>query len=336
MKKILFYLFSFYFALFVVNAVSAQEMSTFGIDPSKLPKVSCNTTKECHQKATLAGFCKVGKDCPLLCEQNLCIPDLSCQTTDDCVKKAEAINLCQKGSACDVECKLAQCLSKSPTAATPTPDPSAPNDSDIEDALNKTLTCGRIGESCCDNGTLPKPRLKSPVFIFDPIVGIINGAISVVDKIIDWASTELKLITDPCIEGKPSSSENVPSCRCLPIETYNVAKLCLQIDNKNEQTACINCSKNGVWTAIGCFEGTFSEFLTKNILGWGVGLAGVLSMMCIIYAAIKMQLSRGNPDKLKTTQEMLTSCITGLLLIIFSVFILRILGVDVLRIPGLN
>ena len=49
-----------------------------------------------------------------------------------------------------------------------------------------------------------------------------------------------------------------------------------------------------------------------------------------------MQTSQGNPEKLKKAQEMLTSCIMGLMLIIFSVLILRLIGVDILKIPGFN
>jgi len=47
-----------------------------------------------------------------------------------------------------------------------------------------------------------------------------------------------------------------------------------------------------------------------------------------------MQSSQGNPEKLKKAQEMITSCIMGLMLIIFSVFILKLIGVNILKIPG--
>ena len=56
--------------------------------------------------------------------------------------------------------------------------------------------------------------------------------------------------------------------------------------------------------------------------------------MCIIYSAYLIQFSRGNPERIKKAREYLTSCIMGLLLIIFSIFILRLIGVDILRIPG--
>ena len=78
------------------------------------------------------------------------------------------------------------------------------------------------------------------------------------------------------------------------------------------------------------------RFIEETIFGLGIGLAGMVSLLCIIYAAFTMQSSQGNPEKIKKAQELLTSCIMGLILIIFSVFILRLIGVSILRIPGFS
>ena len=77
----------------------------------------------------------------------------------------------------------------------------------------------------------------------------------------------------------------------------------------------------------------FKSIIEETVFGIGVGLAGGFSLLCIIYAAFMMQSSEGNPEKLKKAQEMITSCIMGLMLIIFSVFILRLIGVNLLKIP---
>jgi hypothetical protein len=44
--------------------------------------------------------------------------------------------------------------------------------------------------------------------------------------------------------------------------------------------------------------------------------------------------SAGNPEKLKEVRESFVAIITGVLLIIFSLTILKIVGADVLGLPG--
>ena len=92
----------------------------------------------------------------------------------------------------------------------------------------------------------------------------------------------------------------------------------------------------GVYSGIGCIKTDIKQFIQETLLGMGVGLAGGFALLCLIYAAFQMQSSQGNPEKLKKSQELITSCIMGLMLIIFSVFILRLIGVNILRIPGFS
>jgi hypothetical protein len=90
----------------------------------------------------------------------------------------------------------------------------------------------------------------------------------------------------------------------------------------------------GIWTSIGCISSDLKGFISQTLLSWGIGLAGIIALLCIIYSAFQMQTSQGNPEKIKKAQELLTSCIMGLMLIIFSIFILKLIGVNILKIPG--
>jgi hypothetical protein len=162
----------------------------------------------------------------------------------------------------------------------------------------------------------------------------------------------------PCIEDGIPTPKNVGGksmCFCKSPEgagLRKITKLCDMITNPTEVEHCRSCVVGtyaqdadgkdlnyikGVWTSIGCINTTSpKDFIEKTVFGLGIGLAGTVSLFCIIYAAFQVQLSQGNPEKLKKSQEMMTSCITGLILILFSIFILRVIGVDILRLPGLK
>ncbi|CAN5170860.1 hypothetical protein BH09PAT2_BH09PAT2_00330 [soil metagenome] len=88
-----------------------------------------------------------------------------------------------------------------------------------------------------------------------------------------------------------------------------------------------------VYTALGCIDTSF-EGIVSQVFSIGIGIAGMIALGCIVYSSFLMQTSQGAPEQVQKAQENITSCITGLVLIILSIFILRIMGVDILRIPG--
>jgi hypothetical protein len=75
--------------------------------------------------------------------------------------------------------------------------------------------------------------------------------------------------------------------------------------------------------------GSSEEFLS-DILRWAVGIGGGIAFLLILYAGFMIMTASGNPERLKAGQELLTSAISGLILLIFSVFILKFIGVDIL------
>ena len=95
-----------------------------------------------------------------------------------------------------------------------------------------------------------------------------------------------------------------------------------------------DCGENGINTAIGCLDvlGSQEEFL-GDLLRWAIGVGGGIAFLLIVYAGFMIMTSSGNPDRLKAGQELLTSAISGLILLIFSVFILNLIGVKILAIP---
>ena len=112
-----------------------------------------------------------------------------------------------------------------------------------------------------------------------------------------------------------------------------MCKKYLGTSNPREFEACDRCAVSGFYTGIGCIPLTLEGFI-GFVFTFGIGLGGIIALLCIIYSAFVMQTSSGNPERLKKAQENLTSCIMGLMLIIFAVFILRLVGLDILKIPG--
>jgi len=157
-----------------------------------------------------------------------------------------------------------------------------------------------------------------------------------------------------CETGLEPSTLDIkdPNCICINPNDKGLARisdiLCNRYINQEkpaseklkskEFVGCSDCFVNGgYWSGVGCiYFSNWQTFFEKNVFGLLIGLAGIISLFCIIYAAFQIQTSSGNAEKVKKAQELLTSCIMGLMLIIFSVFILKLIGVDILKIPGFS
>jgi hypothetical protein len=101
---------------------------------------------------------------------------------------------------------------------------------------------------------------------------------------------------------------------------------------------CVDCMVNGSgsWTAIGCIDPSDPSQFIGNLLKFGIGIAGGIAFLLILIGGFQMMTGAGNPEQLNAGRELIGSAITGLLLIIFSVFILKVIGVDILEIPGFS
>jgi len=175
-------------------------------------------------------------------------------------------------------------------------------------------------------------------FLFSFINDTLNRIMSPVNKVIyDITGKAIK----PCNIGVPSTPNNPQSSACICIDDSNslssIDYLCDTIKTSDERDKCSAClSGGGIWSGIGCVKSDMKSFIQDTVFRIGIGLAGGISFLCILFSAFQMQTSGGNAEKLKKAQELLTNCITGLMVIIFSVLILKIIGVDILRIPGFS
>jgi hypothetical protein len=98
----------------------------------------------------------------------------------------------------------------------------------------------------------------------------------------------------------------------------------------------VDSSGNVTQTALGSIPAgdyvAFTAWLLKILLGVGGGIAFILMLI----GAIQILTSSGDPEKTKAGQELITSAVIGLMFIIFSLFLLNLIGHDIFGIPGFN
>lgn len=88
--------------------------------------------------------------------------------------------------------------------------------------------------------------------------------------------------------------------------------------------------KDGIPTAIGCIPIKDVTALTTFVMKWLIGIGGGVAFLMILSAGFQIMTSSGDPKKLASGQEQITSAVAGLILIIFSIFMLRLIGVNIL------
>jgi len=101
---------------------------------------------------------------------------------------------------------------------------------------------------------------------------------------------------------------------------------------KQDPTA--QCGGTGINTAIGCIPFTDTTDFVGHIFQFAIGIGGGIAFLLIVYSGFLIMTSTGNPERLQQGKELMTSAISGLILLIFSVFVLKLLGVNILKLPG--
>jgi hypothetical protein len=86
----------------------------------------------------------------------------------------------------------------------------------------------------------------------------------------------------------------------------------------------------GVETALGCIRFTDIISLAQDIMARAVAFAGGISILLIIAGAFQIITSQGDPEKIISGREYITAAIGGLVMVIFAIFVLRLIGVDIL------
>lgn len=92
------------------------------------------------------------------------------------------------------------------------------------------------------------------------------------------------------------------------------------------------CVGEQIDTALGCVP-TEPTALVQWILKYGILMGGGIAFLLSIWGGATILFSAGNPEKTNEGREIITSAISGLMFIVLSVFLLRLIGVDILGLP---
>lgn len=265
-------------------------------------------------------------------------PGSGCLAKDvECQKGTVSLGQCCHPNTCqrvryEINQYIFEC--QPPPTPTPTPEEGTVGLPPGYDPSTDVSACGLAGvekaDQCCEEVPLNTDEIKDKLDI--PVWAKILIPDQDLAKLLN-----LEGIITQCYLGQPDTSSGDCICKLeegtTPIPALR--EICEKYVQGDELAACIECADDGgVQTAIGCIPVKFSHFITYYLFPVAIGLAGLIAFLCIIYSAFVMQTSAGDPERLKKARQNLTSCIVGLLIIIFSVFILQLIGVEILKIPG--
>jgi hypothetical protein len=141
-----------------------------------------------------------------------------------------------------------------------------------------------------------------------------------------------------CDPSQTGSRRAVPLCNSSVIDTV----ACLGganstsqnessqgIESQNYDLCCQCREQGGVWTGIGCTDTTPSGLIT-GLIRIVYGVMGGVALVMLIYAGVMYQT--GNEANVKRARETIIQTVTGLIVLTFSILILRIIGINVLDI----
>jgi len=126
------------------------------------------------------------------------------------------------------------------------------------------------------------------------------------------------------IIAKPEIARSLMSTLDPPPGTNSVFTVfgCVQMANSCDEEADPGCSAK---VAAGSFASFFMNFITITVSG--------LAFLGILFGGLKIMLARGDKDAVGEGKRYVYGAILGLLVVVFSVFIIRTIGFTILGIP---
>jgi len=141
----------------------------------------------------------------------------------------------------------------------------------------------------------------------------------------------LNVTIDECESKTPVCGGHGVNATCTCLDNYPTTVPVAAVNNNNYLCA----DKESVDTALGCIPVEMDKFIAW-LLPILFSLSGGIAFLLMVYGFILITTSQGDPKAIQGARETITSAITGLLISIFAIFILRLIALDILKIPGMS
>jgi hypothetical protein len=98
----------------------------------------------------------------------------------------------------------------------------------------------------------------------------------------------------------------------------------------------LTCAGGGVNTALGCISTKDFGSSIGQFLAIAIGIGGGLALLLMGYGVFLITTSAGIPDKINEGKTIILAAAGGLIFIVLSVVMFRLIGVNILQLPGLK
>jgi uncharacterized membrane protein len=93
---------------------------------------------------------------------------------------------------------------------------------------------------------------------------------------------------------------------------------------------CGSDPSSGVNTALGCLMAQDPNAFIGQILGWAIVVGAGIAFLLIVFAGFQLSTAAGDPKRVQSARDLLFSAISGLILIILSLALLKFIGINIL------
>ena len=115
-------------------------------------------------------------------------------------------------------------------------------------------------------------------------------------------------------------------CQCIPADAIN--------DINWQDLLFCGGDRNVISTAFGCIP-VIPRLFNAEFISRAAMMAGGIALLLVVFAGVTLILSSGNADRVASSAQVFKSALAGLLLIVLSIFVLRLLGIHLFNIPGI-